>query len=286
VTGGKTFEDLPSEAFPCAGVYILRDRDLYMAFDGGPYGAHHQHEDRLAFWLSAYGRSLIVDPGRYLYDDATPFRAYLMSTRAHGTILVDGQDQCSRRRRELYFSREPLPNAWEVSLRRVRAGATYDLGYGKDGEIEVSHRRSVLFVVGKYWILFDRLEGTGVHEIESRFQFAPGEALKRGDGVATRFPDANVIVLPVKGSGFESRVEKGMEEPRGGWYSDGYNVIEPAPQAAFTVRTSLPFRFATLLLPYRGPEPPEVAFEKVEGDRYRVVVGEEEAIYREDEIVN
>lgn len=285
VTDGRTFEDLPSEAFPCAGVYIMRDRNLYMAFDGGPYGAHHQHEDKLSFWLAAYGRSLIVDPGRYLYDNKTPFRAYLMSTRAHNTILVDGQGQSSRRRRDLYVSREPLPNPWDATPARVRTGATYDLGYGKDGEIPVTHRRSVLFVAGKYWILFDRLEGTGVHEVESRFQFMPGEAVIRDGGVCTRFEDANVMVRPVAGAGFEAGIEKGQEEPRGGWYSDGYNLLEPAPQAAFRVRAALPFGAATLLLPYRGPAPPEVIFEKAEGGRYRVVVSGEEAIYREAEIV-
>ena len=50
-------------------------------------------------------------------------------------------------------------------------------------------------------------------------------------------------------------------------------------------RTALPFGVATLLLPYRGPEPPEVVFEKGKGGRYRVVVSGEEAVYREEEII-
>jgi len=283
VTDGRTFDDLPSEAFPCAGVYVMRDRDLYLAFDGGPYGAHHQHEDKLSFWLAAFGRSLIADPGRYLYDDTTPFRSYLMSTRAHNTFLVDGQGQCSKPHRECYYSREPLGNLWEISENRVRAAAQYDLGYGEDGGIDVTHRRSVLFVPGRYWILYDVLEGEGTHQLESRFQFMPGDAVCADDCVRTRFADANVMVRPEAAVGFSIDVEEGWEDPRGGWYSDGYNLIEPAPQAAFRVRTALPFRAATLLLPYRGPEPPDVCF-RAEGSGYRVVVDGEEFRHHLEEV--
>jgi len=271
VTDGQTFEDLPSEAFPCAGVYVMRDRDLYLAFDGGPYGAHHQHEDKLSFWLAAFGRSLIVDPGRYLYDHTTPYRDYLLSTRAHNTFLVDGQGQFSRPHRERYYSREPLGNLWEVSENRVRAAAEYDLGYGEDGSIDVTHRRSVLFVPGRYWILYDVLDGEGTHGLESRFQFMPGDVVAAAGRVRTCFDDANVMVCPEAGAGWTIGVETGQADPLGGWYSDGYNLIEPAPQAAFKVEAALPFRVATLLLPYKGPKSPDVSFE-ADVDGYRVVV--------------
>ena len=221
VTDGRSFEDLSSEAFPCAGVYILRDRDLYLAFDGGPYGAHHQHEDKLSFWLAAYGRSLIVDPGRFLYDTTTPYRGYLLSTRAHNTFLVDGQGQCSQPHRDSYYSREPLGNPWEATPERVRASAVYDLGYGAKGEIDVTHKRTVLFEPGRYWILVDELTGKGHHRLESRFQFMPGEVHLEGDRVRTGFEDANVLVVPQAGSGLSLHLELGQDEPRGGWYSDG-----------------------------------------------------------------
>jgi hypothetical protein len=278
VTGGKTFQDLPSEAFPCAGVYILRDRDLYMAFDGGPYGAHHQHEDKLSFWLAAFGRSLIVDPGRYLYDTSTPFRSYLLSTRAHNTFLVDGEGQCSQPHREQYYSREPLGNPWEAEPDRVRASAEYGLGYGKSGDIPVTHTRTVLFIPGRYWILLDELEGDGGHTLESRFQFMPGEVHLDGGRARTGFDDANVMVVPQADSGLKAHLEVGQEAPRGGWYSDGYNKLEPAPQIGLTVETDLPFRVATLLLPYRGATPPEVTF-GLEGGVYRVVVDGEESAH-------
>ena len=283
VPEGRMFEDLPCEAFPCAGVYFLRDKDLYMAFDGGPYGAHHQHEDKLSFWLAAYGRTLIVDPGRYLYDNTTPFRGYLMQTRAHNTILVDGEDQCSKPHRDLYFSREPLDNFWEASSARVRVSASYDLGYGPEGEIEVTHRRSVTFAVGKYWILLDELTGEGDHDIESRFQFMPGETTVEGDGVRTMYDDANVMVCPAEGSELAVHLEIGQEEPRGGWYSAGYNLIEPAPKVGFSKRTAMPCVFATLLLPYEGARAPDARF-YCDGTSYLVEVDGKTDVYLAEEL--
>lgn len=55
-------------------------------------------------------------------------------------------------------------------------------------------------------------------------------------------------------------MEHGQDNPRGGWYSDSYGKIEPAPAVSLSVRTALPSRTATLLLPYRGKQLPEVGF--------------------------
>jgi hypothetical protein len=283
VADSRTFEDLPCEAFPCAGVYFLREKDLYMAFDGGPYGAHHQHEDKLSFWLAAFGRTLIVDPGRYLYDNTTPFRGYLMRTRAHNTIIVDGEDQCSKPHRDIHFSREPLDNFWDESSDRVRVSASYDLGYGSGGEIKVTHRRSVTFAVGKYWILLDELVGEGEHDIEARFQFMPGEVEVEDGRVRTMFDDANVMVCPAEGSGLGVRTVIGQEEPRGGWYSAGYNLIEPAPQAEFSKRTEVPFEFATLLLPYEGINAPDVKFYR-DGSNYLVEMNGKRDVFSGEEL--
>jgi uncharacterized heparinase superfamily protein len=116
VLGAAADEALGSTCFPHAGVMIMRQgsergRDeLYMAFDGGPFGMSHQHEDKLGFWLSAYGRSLLVDPGRYLYDTSPgSFRHVVLRTDAHSTICVDGECQNSRAHRQTWFPDEPQP---------------------------------------------------------------------------------------------------------------------------------------------------------------------------------
>jgi hypothetical protein len=94
-----------SKAFPSGGYYLLRSgwgehepfRDeQYLVFDCGPLGAgNHGHFDCLNIELAAYGKSLIVDPGRYTYDESgdTNWRAVFRGTAYHNTVLVDGKNQ-------------------------------------------------------------------------------------------------------------------------------------------------------------------------------------------------
>jgi uncharacterized heparinase superfamily protein len=257
---------LGPEVFPYAGTAFLRQRqdrgDLYLAFDAGPYGRSHQHEDRLGFWLFAYGRNLLVDPGRHLYDGSSrSYYAYLRSTAAHSTIRIDGQDQHSAGRRDTWIARQPLDLGWQIADGEVRARGVYDLGYGRDNGIAVEHRREIVFVRERCWIVFDQVEGEGEHSIESRFQFAPGSLRIQGSTARTCFDDANLLLIAAPTEPFvELRIEQGQEHPRRGWYSDSYNKIEPAPALVLTLRTALPWRSATLLFPYRGSEPPAVRF--------------------------
>ncbi|MHB9107981.1 MAG: alginate lyase family protein [Armatimonadota bacterium] len=257
---------LGPEVFPYAGVAFLRQRadrgDLYLAFDAGPFGRSHQHEDKLGCWLFAYGRNFLVDPGRHLYDNTVvSYRQYLSSTRAHSTIMVDGEGQNSRALRETWISTAPLDLGWSADEREIRASGVYDLGYGLQNDIAVTHRREIVFVRERCWIIFDVLAGEGEHNVESRFQFAPGPVTLDGTRARTDYPDANLLLWPVATQPVaDAHLEVGTEDPRGGWYSDGYNKIEPAPALSLTLRGSLPVRIATLLFPYRGTAQPATEF--------------------------
>jgi hypothetical protein len=125
----------------------------------------------------------------------------------------------------------------------------------------VTHQREIVFVRERCWVVFDLVTGVGEHAIESRFQFAPGPVTLDGLRAHTAFPDANLLLWPSATPAFcGARIDEGQNEPRAGWYSDGYNRIEPAPALALTYQGVLPFRCATLLLPYRGTELPNVEF--------------------------
>jgi hypothetical protein len=264
-------DSLPSpargpELFPYAGVAFLRQRpedgDLYLAFDGGPYGRGHQHEDKLGFWLFAYGRSFLVDPGRHLYDrSAASYYNYLRSTRAHSTILIDGEGQHSRGRPDTWIPREPCPMEWEVSKDEIRASAFYDLGYGKDNAIDVVHRREIVFVRNRFWVVFDSVEGDGEHEVDLRFQFAPCKLKVTGGKARTCFEESNLLLWSLSNEGFQDiRIDEGEENPRGGWYSSRYGLIEPAPCLSLTTDAALPFFSTTLLFPFEGETEPKVSF--------------------------
>ena len=123
------------------------------------------------------------------------------------------------------------------------------------------HRREIVFVKERCWVVFDVVTGEGEHRIESRFQFAPGNVQFEGATARTAFPDANLLLVAAPLQPFaDTHIEQGQEKPRGGWYSDSYGKIEPAPALALSLTTVLPWRAATLLFPYRGAAPPSVTF--------------------------
>jgi hypothetical protein len=265
VLGAEADEETKSRLYPYAGVVFLREgsrfgsKELYLAFDGGPFGRSHQHEDKLSFWLSAYGRSLIVDPGRHLYDwSEASFFPYLCSTKAHSTILIDGQGQNSAACPQTWIARQPVPIRYdEAADGSISAEAEYDLGYGPE-RIPVTHRRRITFYPGKrYWVVEDEVTGAGAHDVESRFQFCPGDVTVQGDFARTHFPEANLLIGFSADDWTAVRVEKGETAPRAGWYSDGYNLIEPAPALVLCAeKKTLPFRTRIWLYPFPGSEPP------------------------------
>ena len=97
--------------FPDGGYYVQRsgwgegaDRfedERFLILDCGPLGeGGHGHYDLLSVELSAAGRPLIVDPGRYTYHEGHPdlagepnLRHWFKGTAAHNTVLVDRLDQ-------------------------------------------------------------------------------------------------------------------------------------------------------------------------------------------------
>jgi hypothetical protein len=95
-----------SRLFADSGYCILRSDwterpyadGRYLFFDCGELGfGSHGHYDLLNFEMAAFGRSLIVDPGRYTYheheSDGINWRHAFKGTAAHNTVMIDGKDQ-------------------------------------------------------------------------------------------------------------------------------------------------------------------------------------------------
>ncbi|MGD8238342.1 MAG: alginate lyase family protein, partial [Armatimonadota bacterium] len=99
-----------SVAMPYAGWVMMRtgwEPDAsYLLFDAGPFGTGHQHEDKLSIIVYGHGRELLADAGNYAYD-TSQWRRYVLSTRAHSTVRVDGKDQNCRSDRGEYRAAEP-----------------------------------------------------------------------------------------------------------------------------------------------------------------------------------
>ena len=251
-TGGKEGQkpSFDSVALPFSGHLIMRTgwepNDLYLLFDAGPFGYGHQHEDALSIMLYAYGKYLVVDPGSYPYD-SSQWRKYVLSTRAHNTIMVDGQEQHRRGlpNRADYVLSKPLPNKWASSEDFDYAVGTYDDGYGPDNAVKVTHTRHVFFVKPEYWVIVDFLNPSDdkPHKYESMFHVDDGELKVDGGRVCS----PNLSIFPV---GLDAKVISGQEKPTvQGWILKSGYEVRPLPTAVFTKEASGPASMAYVLYP-------------------------------------
>jgi hypothetical protein len=248
-----------SYAFPYAGHYALRSgwqRDARLLFlDAGPFGSGHQHEDKLTFFLDAHGRSWITEGGTYMYD-ASRWRRYVLSTRAHNTVRVDGQDQNRRIVRDSYvlpYPFQPLPNPWISRPDFDYVAGVYDDGYGPQGAIRARHRREIVFVKPDYWVIVDTLDpaGDAVHDWETIFHVNAGQSELQGTHLWA-VADGKRLDIFGCGPDLTVKVVKGLkEEPVQGW---GPGCKQAIPTALFHNRRPGRTRNAYVLFPTAPPD--------------------------------
>ena len=142
-----------SIALDYAGAFFVRtgwgEKDVWAYMDCGPFGRAHQHEDKLNFLLFAYGKEMVRDGCNYEYD-RSEMRQYVLSTRAHNTVMIDHKEQ--NRRAGFKWHDEDISKkadfTYSVGGDVEWAKAKYVGKYGnkKEGEIEGAHKRSLYFV--------------------------------------------------------------------------------------------------------------------------------------------
>lgn len=260
----------PSRLFADGGYAVMRggwDRHAHhLIYDVGPLGCPvsggHGHADLLSIQCSVFGEPYLVDPGTSCYTADRDWRDFFRSTAAHSTVAIDGVGQAT----------PAGPFAWgarpRVRLRRWVSTEAYDLADAEhDGyrclSDPVCHRRRVLFVKPRYWVVVDDLEGAAEHRFELRFQFAPmrvtvGPDLwaraygRRGHGLLIR----TFATVPLK-----AEILEGALASVQGWVSPDYGQRRPAPVLIYSAVAHLPLRIVTLLLPAGGPlaSPPAVS---------------------------
>ena len=158
-----------SYAFPWSGAVVFRDswrRDAVWGYvDMSPFGYSHQHEDKLNFLLFAYGKEMLTDAGNYEYD-TSEMRKYVISTRAHNTVMIDGKEQNNRKtwRWSQDMLQKKADYEFESRANSEIAKASFTGGYGTGAEYtdKVTHTRTVEFIKGDqpYFRVIDELVAT------------------------------------------------------------------------------------------------------------------------------
>jgi hypothetical protein len=277
-TGGlETFDAIrpvppkgaPSRMFPSGGYAVMRtawDRAAHqMIVDTGPLGcpasSGHGHADLLSVQCAIFGEPCLVDAGTYCYTAEPEWRDFFRGTAAHSTIQLDGLSQ-SEPDGPFRWTRRP-----RVRLRKWQSTPDVDVLDAESNAFltlpdPVVHRRRVMFVKPRYWIIVDDLAGLSTHQVELMFQFAPiavdldSSAWAR----ARTATGATLWVAAFASSPVHTTLLSGERRPIRGWVSPDYGQRVPAPMLIYACNTSLPWRAVTVLRPARegASAPPSV----------------------------
>ncbi len=257
-TSGIKPNDGPSYFYPWAGHFISRSgydaNAQWSFFDMGPWGSGHQHNDKLHISISAYGRDLLVDSGRFAYtgEVAEKFRPYAKGTAGHNSILIDQKGQTAG------------PRLAEAPIDDTHFKITDDFDYASnsfdqfiDVEGKAKHTRAVLYVRGKFWVVVDRIDTDRARKIDALWHWHPESAVEKdGTVVKTTNEFGNLAVIPVSEHKFNIAFIKGQETPEiQGWYSPEYNLFEPNTTANYSTQINSDSTFVWLLVPSEKETP-------------------------------
>ena len=256
-----------SRAFADAGVYVMREGDLYLLFNASGAGlkgrGSHGHNDALGIEVSAHGACFIRDPGTYVYTADPGERHLFRSTSYHSTVEVDGTEQNTTRVQvpfRIGDEAHPRVLRWESDAERDLVVAEHD-GYASLKTGRVKHRRAVFFDKREgFWLVKDTLDGAGIHTFRFFFHLAPGlRAQLKPDAVVEvcdRITAARLLIIPLEGTA-------GLTlEPRRS--SRDYGSNEDSQAACWTVRAHAPIVARWALVPFGGSAPEEERKARVE----------------------
>lgn len=221
--------------YPWAGQAVMRDGwgpdATFAVIDVGPWGAAHQHNDKLNLVLAGYGRDLLVDGGRYRYEATDPVVMYLRGSSGHNVILLDGKGQKPDDR----VATAPLADAFFTSPAVDFAQGSFTAGFeGLAGDAR--HQRALIHVRSGPIIVIDRIVTDRPRTASALFRHAPDVSVTH-QGMASVSADVgmgNLRITPVSPRRARLTLTRGQDSPEPmGWFSPDYNDRRPATVARF-----------------------------------------------------
>ncbi|MGK2926930.1 MAG: alginate lyase family protein, partial [Lysobacterales bacterium] len=251
------------------GYVVMRagwgERAHQLIFDTGPLGCGvsggHGHADLLSVQCSAWGENFLVDAGTFCYTADAAWRRFFRSSQAHSTVLLDGRGQADP---DGPFSWHQRPSARLLNCASKPGFCLAEAEHDAWAYLEdpVIHRRRVLFVDSRYWLIIDDLSGRAEHRIDLRYQFAPMPVAAEEQGWVRALGESSALLVKAFSSvPLATTIARGQLEPPVGWFSPNYGQKFPAPALTFSAVAMLPLRVVTLLYPLAEPagEAPAVA---------------------------
>ena len=236
-----------SRAFPESGVYLMRDRGLYLLITCGAVGTrgigNHKHNDVLSFELHADGQDLIVDAGSYLYTPEPVWRNRFRSTAGHNTVMVDGAEQNRFGEGGLFWlhpDATPRCLVWENAAEGDCFVGEHN-GYARLSP-PVMHRREFrLDKRARRIDIGDWLGGRGRHTLAWNFTLAPGVTVRQAGEWEWELTSGSVrALLRLAEMGPRETQRRARMEAFDTWVSPRYGVKESVRAIRLHLDADLP----------------------------------------------
>ncbi len=222
----------------------MRERDAdgalhRVTFDGGPHGAltcGHAHADALGITVAIGGVPVVVDPGTGAYVGAA--RDRYRATRMHATVTVDALDSSEQgtafRWRTVASTR--LGGA-SIEGDAAWACASHD-GYARLAD-PVRHRRILIRLPRRYWIMLDTLTCAAPHDVTVMFPLAPDARAQAGHAGRMRVTAGAATLLLAVDGGRTVRVAPSTVAPT-------YGTELPSTRLVIDARIDAPTTLGTV----------------------------------------
>lgn len=250
-------EPTASRYLPFAGFAVMRSgwspNASYLAFDVGPLGMGHFHQDKLSFTIWKGNEELLFDDGGGQYENSA-YRRYGLSGYDHNTLIVDGLAQ---RRKGPMRVDVPIDAGWKTTAERDYAFGVYDQGFGPQEKKLVIHRREIEFAKREdFFTVTDTVTAADgqAHDCELLFQVDTTNVTVEATGrrlLAKYGRKWDLSIEIDEGSNFEVRTAK-TEPQMAGWFVGRNDLtLHPATTVAVKKAKGENVKFITIFRPVR-----------------------------------
>ncbi len=242
---GKLKWEKGDAVYPQGGYAILKEKAnsleecTQLIFSCAFHSRVHKHHDDLSFILFAKGQPLIVDAGKHSYNYASEERQFIVSSKAHNSVIVDNSNTDIAR---VNIGKSALTSYFSSETLSFAAGC-HCLYPG------VIHSRLILYLKPELYLIFDYVEGHKDHDIDQNFLFAPNIQIQQvNNQFKGLIEDETVLtVSPLYHPKLiNHELINGNREPLDGWISLERNKVTPTSVLRFRNRGN-EARMATLI---------------------------------------
>lgn len=216
------------------------EQSHYLFFQGSFHTSGHKHADCLSFVWQEKGRYRLWDSGKYGYQKGE-WRDYFLSTSAHNTLEVDGQNT-SRQKRDAYGS--------AIQYVGVCDDGWLLVGKVAHPRLKITHQRVLYYRPGVGVEVLDIIRNGQTQrprDFRLWWHLGPNTTLLELSSEGAYFEDASdqqrltLEIVSTLESTPTARSYHGQQEPRlAGWFSPDYLEIQPSQTVSFHFQTMQP----------------------------------------------